>query len=148
VYANFRAFDDVSDRLRKAQPTTDELIALRKYRWPALTDKEAALLRIELKSLPKPPSIRVICADSDCRDFADSFFKLFHDLQWPVIPPVYGAGIPSTKNPTGILVIQNDIDDRRLVDAIEKSTTGRLKITLQKDNDPQVTIAIGAKPSN
>jgi hypothetical protein len=146
--ANFMAFDEENNRLRAVQAGSGSAQYILKYRWPPLSEEEAQLLRAKLLHIQKPPSIRIICNDRDCRELAESLFDILKNLQWSVSSPVYGAGIPSSRNPTGILMLQNDENDRRLADAIEMSTKGRLKVTTQKESDPQVTIAIGYKPAD
>jgi hypothetical protein len=114
------------------------------HRWTSLSDEEESSLRMELRSIPQPKLMRVLCSDTDGRDLADTFMRVFHDSEWPTDNPIYNAGA----SPVGISVNQRDTTDRKLADAIEKSTKGRLKVYMRADDLDSVTLIIGPKPAS
>jgi len=114
------------------------------HRWMPLSDEEKSSLRMELRSIPRPHLMRVLSSDSDGRDLADTFVQVFHDSEWPTDNPIYNAGA----GPIGVSVNQRDMTDRKLADAIEKGTKGRIKVYMRQDDLDSVTLIIGPKPAS
>lgn len=112
--------------------------------WLPLSPKEDIALSAELRSMTVPaPTVQVLCGLAACEALAESFMAIFSNLGWK---PKYITGY-SYEAPDGIqLWYRNDLE-RQIADAIEKATSGRLKISTHKFNAgvDQLNLAIGRK---
>jgi hypothetical protein len=100
--------------------------------WEPLTPDEIVALRIEFRKMP-PEHLNVLCAIPACADLADSLFALVHDLNWTGY--FEGAYMSDSGIKAGIEIwsFPGKADSRiKIVEAIERSTKGRLRISSQQ----------------
>jgi hypothetical protein len=114
-----------------------------KYAWEQLSINEALELRIALRDVTKPKGkFFIICLERDCRDLALSLVSAFDVVGWN--PEGMFTGM--FQNPVGITSFQQDINDHKLADALERATNGRLKITIKQSDFPNTdSLMIGIK---
>ena len=111
--------------------------------WPSLTKDEKSLLSLALNILPKRSHIRIICLTSDCRELAQDFMEVTHNVGWA---PWFSSSNAFFYEPYGITLYLKDVNDHSLSDAIEKTT--KLKIDhIEPTIDPNLeSIFIGIRP--
>jgi hypothetical protein len=124
-------------------PTGGPISSPGKYWWYPLSSEEALSLRLQIRNIPKREQFRIICTNSDCRELADSFARVFSGADWSPVS-TYGDLFSS---PVGIVLYQKDINEHALADAIEKATNGRLQVKITKSDDPIFdSLYVGLKP--
>jgi hypothetical protein len=146
VYANFRAFDDVSTRLEEANRTISHGVNL-EGRWPALTGDEAAALRIKARDLP-PETITVACESISCRDLADGIADILADTRGWKVTKLHRGGFDIT-GVTGIRIIPREPATELLQSTIETSTKLAVVIgdeTREQMGGPETLLVVGNKP--
>ena len=112
--------------------------------WLPLSPKEDIALSAELRSMTVPaPTVQVLCGLAACEALAESFMAIFSSLGWK---PKYITGY-YYEAPDGIQLWYRDDLERQIADAIEKATSGRLKISTHKFSagSDQLNLAIGRK---
>jgi hypothetical protein len=156
VYANFRAFDDESDRLREAQRTIatsgqtriEELQAqLNAVRWAPLTNDETSALFATVKKL-SPQEIVIACETVNGKDLADGVAKILSGIPSWKVTTLHGGGI-GIIGVRGIILSPKEDATRFLKDAIESST--KLTVTLGDDSRDQwgtgpALLVVGSRP--
>jgi hypothetical protein len=110
--------------------------------WAPLTDDQKTSLGLVLGALPQHDSFQVLCLNSDCRALAEDFMGVLNGIDWN---PVLG-GNNFYQEPYGAVLYQTDIKDRRLADAIEKTT--KIKIAhIYPTSMPNVdSLFLGLRP--
>lgn len=151
VVASFMAFDDVSSRLRSTQ---QQLLSARHEpnSWPALDPSEAISFREELKKIP-PEKITVFCSVPACSALAESIASVFKVLKENGWPDKYSTHNEVERGIEIWCFPQKDSATRKIVDALERSTNGRLKITVKHrdgvppaDQAANINLVIGRLP--
>jgi hypothetical protein len=143
VYANFRAFDDLSTKLEEAKRATSS-----EDRWSALTSDQAATLRAQAREL-RPESLTVACETINCRDLADGIADVLAGLPGWSVTKLHRGGFDIT-GVVGIKLFPNEPETQRLQSVIEKATN--LKVDLgdetraQMGGDARVYMTVGSKP--
>ena len=110
------------------------------HRWQPLTETQIGNLRLALRALPAPATLRIVCGGSDCIDLAESLSNLFNGIGWPV-KPEYGLYFDT---PTGIAISQKNVEDRGIADVLERASG--LRIAMSPTDLLSTTIFIGMKP--
>jgi hypothetical protein len=154
VYANFRAFDDESSRLREAQRAIansdpakiEEFQAkLNAVQWAPLTNDETSALSSAVKKLP-PQEIVVVCETVNCKDLADGVAKILTDIPSWKVTTLHRGGL-EISGVMGITLGPKGDATQLLKDAIESST--KLKVTLGDrwgDDSAPALLIVGNKP--
>jgi hypothetical protein len=146
VYANFRAFDDVSSKLEEANRTISHGV-VPEERWPALTSEQAAALRAHTRDLP-PKTVTVACETINCRDLADGIADILAEIPGWKVTKLHRGGFDIT-GVMGVTIEPNEPASLQLKSAIEAAT--RLKIDVGDETREQVGtaetyITVGSKP--
>jgi hypothetical protein len=132
VVASFQVFDNINTELKtvRAQPP-----ALTANRWEPLRSNEIIALRAEFRALPRE-HLNVLCAFAGCYDLADSIFSIANDLKWT--GTYEGSYFSDRDIAQGIQIDsyskKNDVR-KRIIEAIERATKGRLKIAFYERTD-------------
>jgi hypothetical protein len=142
VYANFRAFDDLSIKLEEAKHASGS-----DDRWPALTSEQATALRSHAREL-HPGSLTVACETINCRDLADGIADVLAGLPAWNVTKLHRGGFDIT-GVVGIKLFPNEPETQRLQSVIEKATN--LKVDLGDETRAQmggaeVYMTVGSKP--
>ena len=142
VYANFRAFDNVSAKLEEANRTNGA-----ENRWPVLTSDEVRALRNQVRKLP-PETITVACETMNCRDLADGIADILADVPGWKVTKLHRGGFGIT-GVTGIRIEPHEPATENLQRAIESAT--KLKVDLVETtraqmNSTETFMVVGSKP--
>src|SRR5215467_753486 len=121
-------------RLPLASEAPNERDSQNIYKWPPLSRGEALELKLALMSIPKKERFRVICVENECRELALTFFSALAEADWD--PQAAFSG--SFQNTVGIILYQTNANDRVLADAIDRATTGRLKVKVKPTDFPGI----------
>jgi hypothetical protein len=104
--------------------------------WEPLTANEAVALRVELRSFA-PEHLNVLCAIPSCADLAESIYALLHDLNWSGTYESSYFTDGGIKSGIEIWSFARKADTRnKIVDAIERTIKGRLKISSHQWDQP------------
>jgi hypothetical protein len=142
VYANFRAFDDVSSKLEEATRSNGA-----ENRWSGLTSDEVKALRDQVRRL-SPETITVACETINCRDLADGIADILADVPGWKVSKLHRGGLDIT-GVTGIRIEPHEPATENLQKAIESAT--KLKVDLVETtraqmNSTETFMVVGTKP--
>lgn len=125
VIASFQAFDQKNSELKTSRTQPPVYAA---NRWEPLRPEEAAALRNELRGLPTQ-HLNVLCAFAGCADLADSIFSVVEGLKWT--GTFEGSYFSDRGIAPGIQIdsySKKNGERKKIIEAIERATKGRLKI--------------------
>jgi hypothetical protein len=137
--------DQAAQKITVLERRIEEVTA---NRWPPLSREESAAITAALRS-GDPFQIGVMSSLAACDDLAESFVRLFSDINWKSVrhSTYFSEGIN-----TGIEVWSKTDEARSVGSAIERGTNGRLKPSFHKwetNTSPQereISLVIGRKP--
>jgi hypothetical protein len=142
VYANFRAFDDVSTKLDEATRNQGA-----ENRWPGLTSDEIRALRDQVRKLP-PETITVACESINCRDLADGIADLLANMPGWKVTKLHQGGWGIT-GVTGIRIEPHEPATENLQKAIESATKWKVDLvetSRAQMNSTETFMVVGIKP--
>jgi hypothetical protein len=126
---------------QKIDDLEKQIKSITSNRWEPLSRDETKILHDQLSSMSIPKQkVQVLCALAGCGDLAESFRLVFKSLNWnATVTPTYADDTPE-----GLLLWYHDESARKIADAIEFATKGRLKVLTREFNaDDQINLAIG-----